>query len=157
MAQITYADKVKLNDIPSIPAENKVRDVDMNEIKSVVNGNYDEFETSTKFSSTEKAIGVDDDGNTVYRKTIDFTTSNSLDTFVQISGISGIDTPFKYSGYILSGTQKFLLPFTSWDAGSGIARSIWFYVDTSGNLYEAHNHSAQSGKSCHLVLEYTKL
>lgn len=41
MAQITYENKVKIND-SSLPAENKVRDVDMNEIKTVVNENYAE-------------------------------------------------------------------------------------------------------------------
>lgn len=41
MAQITYADKAKIND-SSLPAINKVRDVDMNEIKEVVNENYEE-------------------------------------------------------------------------------------------------------------------
>lgn len=39
MAQITYADKTYLNENASIPANNKVQDVDMNEIKSVVNTN----------------------------------------------------------------------------------------------------------------------
>lgn len=40
MAQITYADKVALNENPEIAAINKVSDDDMNEIKSVVNANY---------------------------------------------------------------------------------------------------------------------
>lgn len=40
MAQITYDNKVKLNDDPNIPDINKVTDDDMNEIKDVVNGNY---------------------------------------------------------------------------------------------------------------------
>lgn len=39
MAQITFENKVKIDDDPSLPAVNKVRDVDMNEIKSVVNEN----------------------------------------------------------------------------------------------------------------------
>jgi hypothetical protein len=42
MAQITYENKVKIND-SSLPAVNKIRDVDMNEIKEVVNENYDEL------------------------------------------------------------------------------------------------------------------
>lgn len=41
MAQITYENKVKISD-SSLPAVNKVRDVDMNEIKNVVNENYNE-------------------------------------------------------------------------------------------------------------------
>ena len=40
MAQITYANKVALNENPEIAAINKVSDDDMNEIKSVVNANY---------------------------------------------------------------------------------------------------------------------
>lgn len=43
MAQITYANKVKIDDNPNLPAENKVRDVDMNEIKEVVNTNDTNF------------------------------------------------------------------------------------------------------------------
>lgn len=38
MAQITYDDKVYLNENASVPAINKVQDIDMNEIKSVING-----------------------------------------------------------------------------------------------------------------------
>ena len=43
MAQITYENKVKINDNPNIPDINKVTDADMNEIKSVVNENYQEL------------------------------------------------------------------------------------------------------------------
>lgn len=39
MAQITYANKVKLNDEPNIPDINKVTDDNMNEIKETVNSN----------------------------------------------------------------------------------------------------------------------
>lgn len=42
MAQITYENKVKINDNLSILDINKVTDADMNEIKDVVNENYDE-------------------------------------------------------------------------------------------------------------------
>ena len=39
MAKITYTDKEALNEIPSIPAKNKVQAEDMNEIKKAVNQN----------------------------------------------------------------------------------------------------------------------
>lgn len=39
MAKITYTDKEALNEIPSIPAKNKVQASDMNEIKNAVNQN----------------------------------------------------------------------------------------------------------------------
>jgi microcystin-dependent protein len=40
MANITWDDKTALNPQPSIPRENKCTDDDLNEIKQVVNGNY---------------------------------------------------------------------------------------------------------------------
>jgi len=43
ISKITYEDKVSTSIDPSVPAINKIRDVDMNEIKSVVNNNADEF------------------------------------------------------------------------------------------------------------------
>jgi hypothetical protein len=41
MAKITYTDKVSVQVDPTIPDINKVTDADMNEIKDVVNDNYD--------------------------------------------------------------------------------------------------------------------
>ena len=49
MAKITYDDKSYLNLNGNIPNVNKVTDNDMNEIKSVVNTNYDEFLDNTFF------------------------------------------------------------------------------------------------------------
>lgn len=43
MAQITYADKSAMNTNSSIPDTNKCNASDMNEIKTVVNGNYTEM------------------------------------------------------------------------------------------------------------------
>lgn len=43
MAKITYEDKEFLNKKENIADKNKVNDTDLNEIKEVVNGNYDEF------------------------------------------------------------------------------------------------------------------
>lgn len=43
MTKIAYDNKSYLNQNPSVPNANKVCDSDMNEIKTVVNGNYDEM------------------------------------------------------------------------------------------------------------------
>lgn len=48
MAQITYGNKVKINDDPNIPAVNKGRDVDWNEVKQVVNENYAEQQATNQ-------------------------------------------------------------------------------------------------------------
>ena len=44
---ITYGDKSYLNQNADIPATNKVQDIDMNEIKSVVNNNASETSSNT--------------------------------------------------------------------------------------------------------------
>lgn len=58
---ITYADKTYLNENADVPAINKVRDVDMNEIKKVVNETVLELllgvSTDTWSSSGTYAIG----------------------------------------------------------------------------------------------------
>ena len=57
MAKITYDNKSYLNQNGSIPNVNKVNDTDMNEIKTVVNTNYDAMITLTpsgNFTSSSK-------------------------------------------------------------------------------------------------------
>ncbi|MEE3417886.1 MAG: hypothetical protein VZQ62_00935 [Methanosphaera sp.] len=55
MAQITYADKTTMNSNSSIPAINKCQASDMNEIKSVVNNNYNEVGDITTLTTTDKS------------------------------------------------------------------------------------------------------
>lgn len=61
MAQITYADKVALNVNPEIAAINKVQDTDMNEIKQVVNDNYNNTIqiTNTEPTDSDNKIWID--------------------------------------------------------------------------------------------------
>lgn len=64
MAQITYANKEYLNENANVPAINKVQDIDMNEIKSVINDTLlavlgldtDTFSTSTAYSSGDLVV-----------------------------------------------------------------------------------------------------
>lgn len=58
MAQITYADKSTMNENSSIPAINKCQASDMNEIKSVVNNNYNEVGNITNLTTTDKSSVV---------------------------------------------------------------------------------------------------
>ena len=66
MGQITYADKVALNVNPEIAAINKVQDTDMNEIKKVVNENYNNTIqiTNTQPSDSDWKIWIDSDKQT---------------------------------------------------------------------------------------------
>lgn len=61
MAQITYANKVALNENPEIAAINKVSDNDMNEIKQVVNDNYNNTIqiTDTEPTDSDNKIWID--------------------------------------------------------------------------------------------------
>ena len=68
MAQISYTDKVALNINADIPDYNKVTAEDMNEIKSVVNENYDEVVPLKNYSTTEKVVGTWIDDKPIYRK-----------------------------------------------------------------------------------------
>jgi hypothetical protein len=73
MAQITYENKVKINDNPSIPNINKVTDADMNEIKDVVNENYQEL---TNLITNDTGYTKDDKGTLIcYGKTPIFNIS----------------------------------------------------------------------------------
>lgn len=61
MAQITYANKVALNENPEIANINKVTDDDMNEIKQVVNDNYNNTIqiTDTEPTDSDNKIWID--------------------------------------------------------------------------------------------------
>lgn len=58
MAKITYTNKVALNENPEIADINKVKDDDMNEIKSVVNTNDDNLGDLTTLTTTTKTSTV---------------------------------------------------------------------------------------------------
>lgn len=61
MAQITYTNKVALNENPEIANINKVTDDDMNEIKQVVNDNYNNTIqiTNTEPTDSDNKIWID--------------------------------------------------------------------------------------------------
>lgn len=104
MAQITYENKVKINDNPSILNINKVTDADMNEIKQVVNSNDNEqqgtkelVENVTTISSVEKVVGTYNDKplySKTYTFTINHTGGNSTIESNYAHGIANVDTIF---------------------------------------------------------------
>lgn len=78
MAKITYADKIALNENPNVNAINKVRDVDMNEIKEVINNN----ETKVLLAVSSSAPATCDTGD-IYFNTTDnlIYTATATDTW----------------------------------------------------------------------------
>jgi hypothetical protein len=82
MAQITYADKVALNVNPEIAAINKVQDTDMNEIKQVVNDNYNNTIqiTNTQPTDSDNKIWIDtgEIGSAASEITNEYSTSTGI-------------------------------------------------------------------------------
>lgn len=87
MAQITYENKVKIND-SSLPAVNKVRDVDMNEIKSVVNTNATKLDNAIDIKTNEVVIGEDENGNALYKNEIIYQVTGNASTDISSLNIN---------------------------------------------------------------------
>lgn len=117
MAQITYENKVKIND-SSLPAVNKVRDVDMNEIKSVINENYAEQEQlaikiiPNIIINTEVKLNYTYGGKDVYFKRVSIgsfpnATTKSVNTEITDASL------VKSYIYMDDGASLILLPYVS--------------------------------------------
>ena len=82
MAQISYTNKVALNENPEILDINKVTDDDMNEIKQVVNDNYNNTIqiTDTEPTDTDNKIWIDtgEVGSAASEITNEYSTSTGL-------------------------------------------------------------------------------
>lgn len=82
MAQITYTNKVALNENPEIADINKVTDDDMNEIKQVVNDNYNNTIqiSDTEPTDSDNKIWIDtgEVGSAVSEITNEYSTSTGI-------------------------------------------------------------------------------
>lgn len=97
MAQITYADKTALYQNADVAAENKVRDVDMNEIKQVVNDN----ETKILLDVTDTAPAECSTGDMYFDTTDNLIyTATATDTW----GSTGV-APTENTIYVVLTTQ----------------------------------------------------
>ena len=117
----TLAIRTYLNQNPSVPNANKVCDTDMNEIKSVVNSNYDEMGSELYYEAGD-IIEVGVLGGTHYitggyitggTQTVGFTiiTPKRLDHVSSVSGIYNLELALRgISGYLnnQSGTVDYL-------------------------------------------------
>ena len=138
MAKITYTNKANLNSLSSINAENKVSDTDMNEIKSVVNDNYDDLVNKTQAPITSGgdgvACGYTIDNKPVYVKRFNF---GSLPNATSKSVATGIDFDnymlVKIEGIAKYATNNiaFAIPFAH---PTNLANSIMVNIDASNNL-----------------------
>lgn len=173
MAKITYANKSYLNQNASVPASNKIQDVDMNEIKTVVNTNDDNVGDITTLATNDKSSVVNainelknaDIYSTsevktnkvwmnkpVYRKVVQTGVVNSTGNQTFNHNISNLETYTKLEIYGRSGATTFSVPFAS-NQGmfSGAAFSARTISTTQVQLY-----IGQVGYSYDIIIEYTK-
>lgn len=149
MAQITFANKVKIDDDPSIPGINKVRDVDMNEIKAVVNENYTDYVNSTTYSTSEKVIGTWN-GKPLYSKDI---TGNMSQGSIP-HGIENLKLKQMYGKMVNTNTGKeFPLPsvrpaYPEYEAG--------MYIDGANVIMERGSGVTASYMTFEITIEYGK-
>ena len=142
MAQITYADKSTMNENSSIPATNKCQASDMNEIKSVVNGNYNEVGNITNLTTTDKTSVVNAINETsgllnglVYTETVNLATNLSVNPNSNTATANYTLTPRANYTPILVTTNNM------WNG----AISLW-YCSLSGNTisWRVRNNSSSN-------------
>lgn len=156
MAKIQFEDKVALNENVNIPDVNKCKATDMNEIKSVVNGNDDEF-IQYKMGETYSTDEVKTnkkwiDGKPIYRRVINSTCPSKSATWVTISSNLNADEILSYTGYIEFSTSEHKL------LANGTPQFTYFQLNKNSNeLQIATNDSGLFGKPIKLVIEYTKV
>ena len=173
MAKIQFENKVALNENANIPDVNKCKATDMNEIKSVVNGNDDlvgdlsmlnttnkssiveainEVYQNNVYSTDEIVIGKTKDGKNVYRKIIETNSATATQEWKNIIG--NIKEIFSFTGnLVVNSSEEKILPFTT----SG-TDSIWFQINTNTHYFqEAHSNNVYKNKKMKIILEYTKV
>ena len=147
MGLITYTDKQAIGSQPSIPAENKITDSDMNEIKTAIND-------TTTYSSIETIIGVWEDGKTLYRKTIDFGTLPNASIKNVAHNISNLYRVVKIGGYAYSSDTGNCIPIP-YVSNSNINQGITLYSNATNVCIKTEvNHTLFN--ECYITLEYTK-
>lgn len=156
MSRITYANKVALNSNAGIPAQNKVNDTDMNEIKSVVNENAN----INEYLTTEQVIGKWIDGKPIYRKLVPLGTLPNQDTIQVSSGLdSNIVRIVHIYGTVTSKIdyETFPIPF-SWGSTTVVENFCGLFfggTGSSGNVWFRTNRN-MSDYTGYAILEYTK-
>lgn len=172
MSQITYQDKSNIN-TSTAPPQNKISDTDMNEIKSVVNGNdtlmgdltnltttdktsivnaINELANKNVYSTTEVVVGKWVDNKPIYRKVIATGTMSanaekiiSMDIpTTSISQITRLDSYYN----IGIGTLPQNFNTTGYET-----KAFYSVSSTTGQIVAQCGTNVESG---FIIVEYTK-
>lgn len=151
---ITYGDKSYLNQNADIPATNKVQDIDMNEIKAVVNNNANILQGETTYSLNETNTGKTwIDGKTIYRKVINFGSlpNNSIKNVAH--SISDLSYVIFANGISYSSTtgNYFPIPYSA----DSLQAQVKMWV-TNTDVYLQTLADRTDYSQTYIVLEYTK-
>lgn len=158
MAQITYADKVPLNENTSVADINKVKASDMNEIKSVVNTNYDEqqgikenIDEITTYSTEEKIIGKWIDGRPMYQLTISIKNLSAVTSYV-LNNLTSYCPNFDIDTFLIINAQYKRNGYQQW---WNISDRLINAQSTSGSI-ELNNFNDYGASEIRLIVEYAK-
>ena len=171
MAKITYSNKVALNPQPSVADINKVTDDDMNEIKSVVNTNYEEVGDITNLNTTDKTSIVNAinsmqdvystneiktdkvwiDGKPIYRKVFVVVLNNQ--TMNVKHNLSNIDVIFLNEGMSIYKQNNIYIPLNYFYTTSDYSR-----VACTNTEIQIRNKltGTITTWTAYITLEYTK-
>lgn len=153
MAKITYGDKTFINENVGVADINKVKDTDMNEIKSVVNDNYDELDTmkaNEEYSTNETTTNSTwINGKPIYRKVVSQVPFSSTINQVAI-GVNTIEEVVNMYGFLNNRPINYRYTDST-------AYYIMCYVDTinSNKVLVTSCYSGYAGYA-NIVIEYTK-
>lgn len=173
MAQITYGNKVAINENSGVADINKCNASDMNEIKSVVNTNdtnvgtlsnlstidktsivnaVNELETRGDFSTTEVVIGTWINSKPIYRKVVNKSVSSGSSSFPKSDVSSDMDQVLTIRGFVIQPTGNVaMIPY---DASDNDKLNI--YYQSSQSLFQVRAGSQYGAGSAYITIEYTK-
>lgn len=160
MAQITFENKVKIDDDPSLPAVNKVRDVDMNEIKDVINENEASLNTAvtdltnlSTYSTIEAKIGTWL-GKPIYRKVVQYTKSSTGEENLNLGGysITNVDNIWLNHNSFIKTTNNEYKPINNYESSNYIT----FCNFPSSTQFRLYSNSNYANGTWNLIFEYTK-
>lgn len=180
MAKITYKNKVALSPQPSISAENKVTDADMNEIKTSVNTLYDNQGDLTSLTTTDKSnlVGainelkdgeinsttevktnaVWTDGKPIYKKVIRSTLPNLQPSGGASTADGNVAHGISNLGHVISinGTLDYVGTLYWFPVLSSNGKITTIRYITSTNIVLRTSDSWQAGPPVEFIMEYTK-
>ena len=162
---ITYSNKVALNENPSVADINKGRAVDWNEIKAVVNNNATETSTNTDdianlqngnvYSTDEiKTNKTWIDGKPIYRKVINIGYLPNKNAKLVNHNISDIDKiTYQYAIASDSGGLTYSVPHV---ASPNMGNSMTMAMRSNKEWVQINCSSDMTSYTAYFILEYTK-